>query len=236
MYITPTYIRQPTWNNAFSYNERIALGSGGKLYIPSLIQGTVADLGQGSEICFEEAENGKLISCTGLKNFLQTTFHDTPVYIVDNHNHALSFRHEHTKTLNPQQLQSSTLNIIHIDQHSDIKPNENIFSPDDDINDFVNEKTNVGNFITAAINSWIVKDVIQIRTDYTLHAIQNSESKIQNYILDIDIDFRVGKEITKADIEIIRNVMKQAELVTIATSPYFMDQKKAILLIKQLLT
>ncbi len=230
MYEREKHITQAIGNNAFSYDQRIALWSAGKLYIPSLIQGTVADLQQGSDICFEEVVDGKLISCTGLKNFLQTTFHGVPVYIVDNHNHALSFRYTY-KTSN---VQRPTCNVIHIDQHTDIKENENIFSPDDNIETFVNEKTNVGNFITAAINSWIVKDVVQVRTDYTLQNVQRVTSNVQRFILDVDIDFRADKEATEADLEIVRKLMKQAQLVTIATSPYFMNQEKAIKLIQQL--
>jgi hypothetical protein len=56
-----------------------------------------------------------------------------------------------------------------------------------------------------------------------------------NYILDIDIDFRVDKEITPEEIHIIRKLMTQVKLVTIATSPYFIDQNKAIEIIKKLL-
>ncbi len=227
------YTTKPVGNNAFSYNERIALWSAGKLYIPSLIQWTVTELQQGSEICFEESVNGKLVSCTGLKNFLQTTYHDTPVYIVDNHNHALLFRHaQHVNSLTREPV-----NIIHIDQHSDIKENEYIFSENDAIETFVNEKTNVGNFITAAINSWIVNDVIQIRTDYALSELVNPLTREPvNYILDVDIDFRQDKEITEDDIKTIRKLMKEAELVTIATSPYFIDQTNAIKIIKQILS
>jgi len=248
MYEKETFMDQPMWNNAFSYKERISLWSEGKLCIPSLIQGTVADLQQGSEICFEEAEftesrfNGmvdwKIISCTGLKNFLQTTYHEVPVYIVDNHNHALSFRYTDKKS----NVQRSTCNVIHIDQHSDIKENEHVFS-EGNIEDFVNEKTNVGNFITAAINSWIVNTVIQIRTDYALENIQRVHGvlrgetwNIEPFILDIDIDFRAEKEASEADFEIIRKLMKQAELITIATSPYFIDQARAIEIIKKLLS
>lgn len=238
MYKIFTYITQPAWNNAFSYDQRIALWSEGKLYIPSLIQGTVAELQQGSDICFEEVIENKLVSCTGLKHFLQTTFHDTPVYIVDNHNHALSFRYEYSTTLNSPQSKTSTLNLLHIDQHSDIKPNENIFS-EGDMEIFVNEKTNVGNFITAAINSWIIKDVIQIRTDYALQNSQLSTAEgfnSQSFILDIDIDFRQDKELTDNDINALRSLMQEADLVTIATSPYFIDQARAIDLIKKLLS
>lgn len=251
MYKISTYITKELGNNAFSYNQRIALWSAGKLYIPSLIQGTVADLECGSEICFEEAEftesrssgivDGKLVSCTGLKNFLQTTFHDTPVYIVDNHNHALAFWHIH-KTLNPQQPQASTFNLIHIDQHSDIKPNENkipipgSWFPIPKVEDFVNEKTNVGNFIPAAITSWIINEVIQVRTDFSLDNLSTfNVSTFQPFILDIDIDFREGKDITPAEIETIRTLMKHAEIVTIATSPYFIDQEKAIGIVQKIL-
>ena len=57
---------------------------------------------------------------------------------------------------------------------------------------------------------------------------------MQRFILDVDIDFRADKEATEADLEIVRKLMKQAQLVTIATSPYFMNQEKAIKLIQQL--
>jgi hypothetical protein len=231
MYEIWTYITKPIGNNAFSYDQRMVLWSTGKLYIPSLIAWTVADLWQGSEICFEEVINGKLVSCTGLKNFLQTTYHDMPVYIVDNHNYALSFRHKHFNISTSQPF-----NVIHIDQHSAIKPNENIFSPDDDIETFVNEKTNVGNFITAAINAWIIKDVLQVRSDYTLGNIQHETWNMQPCILDLDIDFRVDKEASETDFEIIRKLIQQSKLVTIATSPYFIEQNRAIEIIKKILS
>jgi hypothetical protein len=63
MYSTPTYISDPIGNNAFSFEERKALLSPGEIYIPSLIQGTLADLQRGSEICFEEVVEEKIISC-----------------------------------------------------------------------------------------------------------------------------------------------------------------------------
>jgi len=105
----------------------------------------------------------------------------------------------------------------------------------EDLESFVNEKTNVGNFISAALNNKIIDEVIQIRTDYALHQLQTSSFKLQANIVDIDIDFRLDKEITSEDIEIIRKIIGKADMVTIATSPYFMDQKKAIEIIKKIL-
>lgn len=233
MYSTPLYISDPIGNNEFSYQQRKALWSWGEIYTPSLIQGSLADIQRGSEICFEEVVNGKIISCIWLKNFVQFDYHGKPIFIVDNHNHVLSFRynHQHSKPSTP----STPFNLIHIDQHSDMKPNENILTPNENIEDFINTKTNVGNFIPAAINSWIINNVIQIRTDTALHSILNSEFWILNFILDIDIDFREGKEITQDDIKIIQQLISHAEIITIATSPYFIDQKQAIDIINKLL-
>ncbi len=142
-------------------------------------------------------------------------YHDIPVFIVDNHNHALKFRQEWDKWW--------PMTLIHIDQHSDAAI-------------LVNEETNVGNFITAAVKSWIVDNVIQIRSDYALkHFNFQNILNFPNIIVDIDMDFRVEKENIESDFEIVREIMKQAKIITIATSPYFMDQTQAISLIKQLL-
>ena len=64
-----------------------------------------------------------------------------------------------------------------------------------------------------------------------------------NYILDIDVDFwacpsdrredKTQQEM-ESDFEIIRKLVDNACLITIATSPYFMEQKRAIEIIKLL--
>ena len=64
---------------------------------------------------------------------------------------------------------------------------------------------------------------------------QDLDFQKYNYILDIDIDFRVEKAVTSQDIEIIQKLIKNACLITIATSPYFIDQKEAIEIIKKIL-
>jgi len=252
MYTIWTYITDPIWNNEFHYDERIALWSEdespaslGKIFIPSLITWNIDDLEEWSEIVFEETENWKLVSCTGLKHFIETSLFakegegdskKIPVYIVDNHNHALTFRYTHRFNV----WAFERLVVIHIDQHADTKPNTNQLPitnyelPITEVEDFVNTKTNIGNFISAALNNRIINEVIQIRTEHALH-----HSTIQQWsiIVDIDVDFwewKSDQEI-ESDFEIIRKLVDNACLITIATSPYFMDQKKAIEIIKQLL-
>ena len=245
MYKIWSYITQPIGNNEFSYSERIALwsigenpASLGKIFVPNLVKWNINNLEQGSEIVFEEIVNNKVISCTGLKHFVETEYKWIPVYIVDNHNHVLTFRYNYY--LNHWKEQN--ISIIHIDQHADTKPNDNKLpitnsqSQNLDLETFINEKTNVGNFISVALNSWIINEVIQIRTDYALKKLWDSSIELWANIVDIDIDFWVGKEITSEEIQIIRQLIQKTKIVTIATSPYFIEQKRAITIIKQLLS
>lgn len=250
MYKQWTYITDPIWNNEFSYQERIGLWSVGKIFVPSLIKWNLDNLEIGSEIVFEEVMDNKLISCTWLKHLVETTYAWIPVYIMDNHNHALFFRYRHTKQLMSPLIKGDKggfkkedmkpFAVIHIDQHADTKENINSFnakyaSPQEVLN-FTNVACNVGNFITSAKDAGIIDEIIQIRTDYALHNLKDIDFQKYNYILDIDVDFRVGKEFSSKDIELIHALIKNSCLITIATSPYFIDQKEAIAIIKKILS
>ena len=237
MYKIWTYITDPIWNNEFHYNERIALWSKGEIFIPNLIQGNLDNLEEGSEIVFEEIENGKLRSCTGLKHFIQTTYKEIPTYIFDNHNHALFFRYRYTK----QFEDTKPFVVIHIDQHADTKENKNSFnvahaSPQEVLS-FTNYGCNVGNFLTSAKDAWIIEQVIQIRSQHALHNMKTLDFHTYNYILDIDVDFWEWKleQEMQSDCETIQKMVDNVCLITIATSPYFFDQKQAIKIIKKIL-
>ncbi len=59
----------------------------------------------------------------------------------------------------------------------------------------------------------------------------------ENYIFDIDLDFRapeMGISNFEQTIKNTKNLISSAKMVTIATSPYFLDQKQALELIKLL--
>ncbi len=237
MYKIWTYITDPIWNNEFHYNERIALWSKGKIFVTNIIQWTGEDLEEWSEIVFEEIENGQVKSCTWLKHFLQTEYKGIPTYIFDNHNHALFFRYRYTK----QFEDTKPFVVIHIDQHADTKENKNSFNAAhasrQEVMNFTSLGCNVGNFLTSAKDAWIIKEIIQIRSQYALHNMETLDFHTYNYILDIDVDFREWKshEEIKHDSRIIRKIVDNICLITIATSPYFMDQKKAIEIISIIL-
>jgi uncharacterized protein involved in tolerance to divalent cations len=240
MYKIWIYITDPIWNNEFHYDERIALWSVGKIFVTNLIQWTVADLQEGSEIVFEEVVDNKLISCTWLKHFVQTGYAWIPTYIFDNHNHALFFRYRHTKQFEHKE-DAKPFKVLHIDQHADTKENKNSFkathtSPQEVLS-FTNYGCNVGNFLTSAKDAWIIEEIIQIRSQHTLHNMETLDFQNYNYILDIDVDFREWKsqQEIESDSKIIKKLMANVCLITIATSPYFMDQQVAIELVKTIL-
>ena len=191
----------------------------------------------------EKNENWKIEYFHWLKNFLQIEKSDfTPVFIFDNHNHATVFRYNiiYSKKIKDTKL-------IHIDQHSDCRENKNHLVLNQDENElekvfrFCNEKCNVWNFIPPSIESWIITNQVQIRSTTALH---NLEIDInQNFILDIDLDFCLDwinrNKINLENVELLKNKFNEfwtyALWITIATSPYFLNQELAIQIIEELL-
>lgn len=191
----------------------------------------------------EKNQNWKIEYFHGLKNFLwieKSNF--SPVFIFDNHNHAITFRYNITYSKNVKNVE-----LIHIDQHSDCRENENHLILNRNKNElekifkFWNEKCNVGNFISPALESKIIMNQVQIRSTT---ALQNLKiNKNQNYIFDIDLDFCLDwidkNTINQENVNLLKDKFdefwKYALWTTIATSPYFLNQELAIKIIEKLL-
>lgn len=192
----------------------------------------------------ERNENWEIEYYHGLENFLWIERSDfPPIFIFDNHNHAIVFRYNiiYSKKF-------SDVELIHIDQHSDNRENkyhlklnrkenriEKVFR-------FWNEKCNVWNFIPPTIESGIIMNQIQIRSTTALENLK--VDKNQNYILDIDLDFcldwidrnKVNQDTVKLLKDKFDEIWKYALWITIATSPYFLDQELAINILNNLLS
>ena len=179
----------------------------------------------------------------GLKNFLLIEKTNTPpIFIFDNHNHSITFRYNiiYTKKIDNAKL-------IHIDQHSDCRENKNHLqlnrkeSELKKVFEFCNMKCNVWNFIPPAIKSGIISDQIQIRSNTALKEL--NINKISNFFLDIDLDFCLEwinrNKINQESIKLLKNkfdnIWKSSIWITIATSPYFLNQELAISIINNLL-
>lgn len=231
LYYTWFYLQGDKGNNSFVFPQYPKT----HIYIAPLIQGTTKDLKIWERTVFQETNSKwNLTQSKGLLNFIHIKNKQKNIYIFDNHNHALYFRYKELLNNNIQK----GIKLIHIDQHTDMNENKNIIENTDlkNIFEFTNEKCNVWNFIKPAIEEWLLWKVEQITTEYKLLNFEQKEN--EDYILDIDIDFRDPKmsiEKQEKTIQKTRKLIKQAKLITIATSPYFMDQKEAIKIIKALL-
>lgn len=228
------YITEPVWNNAFSAKLR----KWRKLYVPSIVNWTLDDLKIWEEIVFEECdENWNIISFKWLQNFVKTELFWIPTYIFDNHNHAFYFWWEAINNW----IIESWATLVHIDEHSDMRePEVNLVDNQNlqEIFDYTNYTLNVWNYIKPALRAGFISQVLQIQWEEALDWLLDKLKEVKtDIILNLDIDF-FSPEMSYIDFEkvkrIIIEVAKKSKLITIATSPFFIDQKRAIEVIKEL--
>lgn len=216
-------LRENIWNNQFCFNQI----ENPEIWIADMIDWNIDDLEIWENSVFREMKNWKVIEYKWLKNFIYIKNSNQSIYIFDNHNHALKYRLDEYKSWNI----SFWFDLIHIDQHTDMNSSEfdlDIQNPNLDV-------YNVWNFIQPAIKSWLINQVEQINTEYKLLNFQTDEDDL---ILDIDLDFRAPEMSIEKYFETIektKNLISKSRVVTIATSPYFLDQNLAIKICKELL-
>lgn len=238
------WLTQASWNNIFAYEQRKLVESQPQLWIPELKTiNDVKEITLGTKTVFCECdEQWTIQQFTGLEYIYQIMSDQSwihcPVYIFDNHNYALYFWAIQRKTLD------TPPHVIHIDQHSDLgaTPTSGILphlmsGTDKQWFDYAVKTCNVGNFINPALESGIIWSCNWIKNQYNLEQLSLTHSPASPYWLDIDLDFwapGMGTDLAKT-VPIVRSLMREASLITIATSPYFLDQAYAITLLEQLL-
>jgi hypothetical protein len=153
-----------------------------------------------------------------------------PVYIFDNHNKALF------AFLEIQQSFGNNLPIVHIDAHlDDAIPN---FSPDEITESNIHEtyqQSRICDFISVSQQGGLIDNVERIVTSSQFDGYVLPE---QPFILSLDIDI-FGPEGAYIDLEkkvaVIAIAWSKAAVVTIATSPGFIDQQFAWKIIQSFL-
>lgn len=231
--------------------------------MPACIDGTLADLSQGSEVVFEDFSDDKksLRSCRGLRNFVRTTWQGVPMTIVDNHNHALYFWYE----ARSRGYFSTPLALVHIDEHSD-KRSSHVRLPvnatPQEAFVYTNRDVNVGNFIQPLLENgffssyeWVADEAGCQRVLRGLEESSFETRKEKNlspevttkgfsyvttpFVLDFDVDF-FSPQLDYMDwdlrVRTVRALARRASYITIATSPFFIDQERAIRVIREIFT
>ncbi|MFI3210831.1 MAG: UPF0489 family protein [Peptostreptococcaceae bacterium] len=221
------FIKEEVGNNIFSFEER----DNKEIYVPKLIDGNLEDVLIGDKIVFNEIDEENEIKAIGLKNLVNYKYLDKDIYIFDNHNHAFYFWIKSMK----DNYFNKGCTLIHIDQHKDTREpldyNVDVNNLDD-VFRYTNEVLNVGSFIKPALNKNIFSELIIIDSTYSFEYDTKDE-----FVLDIDLDiFSSDMDYIDYDLKIdkIRNLIKRSKTITIATSPFFIEQEKAIEVLKDI--
>ncbi len=248
MYSKSFYIRENTGNNAFSFSRR----KSPKLYVPSLKKienfSEVSLLSSSQEkITFQEYDfDDVLQTCYGLENLYELEWKWKKVYLVDNHNHVFYFWYLAWK----QEIIQDGATLYHIDEHADTRdPWEYLAKPDSQdmqkVFDYTNFFLNVGNYIIPAEKEGLIWETIQIRGEEALKKYIQTPLSILSWeerwnrsiILNLDLDF-FESELDFIDYnlkkQVILDIAKKADLITICTSPFFIDQKRALEVLKDI--
>lgn len=200
-----------------------------------------------------------------LKEYIRTSFGDReiPVYIFDDHSHALFAWFE---AFHEGKIQKGAT-IYHVDDHSDggkrdiILPSESL----DEIS-MLAKRIDYDEFIDPAIKMGLIKDVFWIESIASRHETKRYEIKgsergiacsvmgsgelltllgkesieAKKTIVDIDVDYftyiEPGSKEEAREIEKIKKVIRKAGVITFAISPGFIDSMRAIDIIKRLLS
>ena len=221
------YIDKPYGNNVFSYEER----ENKRIFVPKLIEGNLEDVLVGENIVFNEIDEDVEVKAIGLKNLVEYKLNDKTIYIFDNHNHAFYFWN---KSLKNNEFNKGC-KLVHVDQHKDMREPDNYQVDIEDLDDvfkYTNKVLNVGNFIQPALKKGIFSEAIIIDSSYGFDLKVDGE-----YVLDIDLDiFSKDMDYIPYDFRIdkIKDLIEKAKVITIASSPYFIEQDYAIKVLKEL--
>lgn len=230
------YNSDQSWNNALSFSER---WKNPRLWIPELITWKIEDARIWDKVVFEDFsfEDWTLKPCKWLEKYLRIPYEDKEIILVDNHNVVLYFWYEARK----KGLIKDWINLIHIDEHSDLWKCKNNLSKEDSQNlekvfEFTNFKCNVWNYILPAEVEWLIWKTYQIRSETALN--EHLKNPISwDLILNIDLDFWnpnidfISYELKN---KVTKYYIKKAKIITVATSPFFIEQELALKVFKEL--
>lgn len=230
------YLDEPLGNNAFSFKQR----KNKKLWVPELIKATFDDITLWEKVVFEDFWfDDQLSTNTGLKNFYHFKWKDKDIYLFDNHNHAYYFWYK----ARFEGIIWDNNTLIHVDEHADTRdPGEYLMKPKsenlDDVFHYTNYVYNVGNYIIPAEKEGLIKDTIQVRNTHNLEEYMNLRYSLgSDIILNLDLDF-FQPELDFIDYDLKKKVVldaaEKAKIITVATSPFFIDQDLAIKVFKDI--
>ncbi len=230
------YLDEAKGNNAFSFEQR----KNKKLWVPKLIEAEIWDIELWDEVVFEDfGFDDQLSTNTGLKNFYKISWQGKDIYLFDNHNHAYYFWY----LARNQNIIWDDNTLIHIDEHADTRdPGEYLMKPDSQdlqkVFHYTNYVYNVWNYIVPAQKEGLISKTIQVRNTYNLEEYLDLRSTLgENIILNLDLDFfQPDLDFIDYDLKkkVVLDAANKAKIITVATSPFFINQDLAIKVFKDI--
>ena len=154
--------------------------------------------------------------------------------VVDNHNHVFHFWME--AFLKGQLLDGAFL--VHVDGHKDMREPDSFLDvdvrlPTEDLLqasfDYTNCVLNVGNYIVPAMKAGFIREVQFVTSEAALQD-RGFLGKTPK-ILNLDLDF-FARELSYIPFEDARRFIlmhaQESSLITVSTSPFFIEQDRAI--------
>ena len=216
------YLSWNRWNNSFSYHKWK------RIWIAPVKIWKIDDLKLWNKIVFSDLEDWILRKSVWLLTHLWILDWRCPVFVCDNHNRALEAW---------QFYRTNTPYLIHIDQHRDEADYLNIIDFEKDLR--------VCDYIKwAKDRNWVQKIHLSLCESKDFSDIYKNDlidfKKIKwsssSIILNIDLDI-FAPEQTLISHELIWDTIfkfsKKSCLITIASSPLFIDQQLALNLVKR---
>lgn len=230
-YSEPFDIAEPVGNNAFAYERR---GADPRIWVPALIDGTWDDVRPGDRIAFADLDDsGRLQEARGLAHLVSTRWRGVPAVVMDNHNHAFYFWHQALR----QGWVAPGATLVHIDQHRDTRvPGQGYAGATlAEAFAYTNFHLNVGNYVVPARDCGLIAAAQFVTGASALN--DTSLVAHRNKIVNLDLDFfapEMGVDLPAAR-RFIEAHLDTASLVTIATSPFFIDQSRALAALRALI-
>ena len=230
------YLSENLGNNAFSFEER----KNKKLWVPELVQWQNTDIELWNKVVFEDYDfDDKLSTNFGLKNFYKISWKGKDIYLFDNHNHAYYFWY----LARSEGVIWDNNTLIHVDEHADTRdPGEYLMKPKsydlDEVFHYTNYVFNVGNYIIPAEKEGIIEKTIQVRNTQNLEDYLDLRSTLgSEIILNLDLDFfQPDLDFIDYDLKkkVVLDAAEKAKVITVATSPFFINQELAIRVFKDI--
>jgi hypothetical protein len=220
-------------NNAFSLDRKSERDD---LKVTPLRSGYIEDLKIGEHVAFQDFDGEEWLECSGLEYSVLSLQSGIPIYVFDNHNHAFYGWAEGMKS----DAFKKGATLVHLDAHFDDTQPVHV---DVDLNDledvwkYTNETLQIASFIKPALELGTFSNVLNYVESSNFTQLPDLKPD-QEVILDIDLDVfcdEMSHVSWSEKLNVIRHFLPNTKLVTMATSPFFIDQQRAIDIAKRLL-